>query len=71
MPQPVGRGEGSDMGWRNVTEEFSEEQRHYKDLYLAECEVLDGVGDRPGVHVDGLGREGTNVCQKEARDELT
>ena len=31
------------MGWRNVTEDFSEEQRHYKNLCLEECEVLDGV----------------------------
>lgn len=30
------------MAWRNVTEDFSEEQRHYKNLYLEECEVLDG-----------------------------
>lgn len=43
------------MGWINVTEEFSEEQRHYKNLYLEECEVLDGrvevsifVADLPG-----------------------
>ncbi len=31
------------MGWRNVTEEFTKGQRHYKNLYLEECEVLDGV----------------------------
>ncbi len=30
------------MEWRNVTETFSEEERHYKNLYLEECEVLDG-----------------------------
>ena len=28
------------MQWRNVTEEFSEDQRHYKNTYLEICEVM-------------------------------
>ena len=30
------------MEWEDVTAEFSEEERHYKSLYLDTCEVLDG-----------------------------
>lgn len=29
--------------WRNVTESFSERQRHYKNTYLEICEVFDEV----------------------------
>jgi len=29
--------------WKNVTETFSNEQRHYKNTYLEKCEVYDGV----------------------------
>lgn len=43
---PIGQREGDHaMGWRNVTEEFSEERRHYKNLYLEECEVLDSEAE--------------------------
>ena len=27
--------------WRNVTNTFSEERRHYRDTYLEICEVYD------------------------------
>ena len=29
--------------WRNVTGTFSEDQRHYKDVYLEICEVYDEI----------------------------
>ena len=29
--------------WENVTESFSEEERHYKDTYLEVNEVYDGI----------------------------
>ena len=29
--------------WRNVTETFSEKQRHYKDVYLEICWVFDEI----------------------------
>jgi len=29
--------------WRNVTETFSDEHRHYKSLYLEVCEVYDEI----------------------------
>lgn len=29
--------------WRNVTDSFSEEQRHYKNTYMEICEVYDEV----------------------------
>ena len=29
--------------WDDVTETFSDEQRHYRDLYLETCEVYDGT----------------------------
>lgn len=29
--------------WKDVTDTFSESQRHYKNTYLEICEVLDGV----------------------------
>ena len=27
--------------WKNVTDSFSEEQRHYKNTYMEICEVFD------------------------------
>jgi len=29
--------------WENVTETFSDKQRHYKDVYLESCEVYDEI----------------------------
>jgi hypothetical protein len=29
--------------WKNVTEAFSDKQRHYKNMYLETCEVYDEV----------------------------
>ena len=29
--------------WKNVTDSFSEEQRHYKNTYMEICEVYDEV----------------------------
>ena len=29
--------------WKNVTETFSDEQRHYKNMYLETCEVYDEI----------------------------
>ena len=29
--------------WKNVTETFSDKQRHYKNIYLETCEVYDEV----------------------------
>jgi len=29
--------------WRNVTGTFSDEQRHYKNMYLETCEVFDEI----------------------------
>ena len=29
--------------WKNVTVTFSDEQRHYKNIYLEICEVYDEV----------------------------
>ena len=29
--------------WKNVTETFSDKQRHYKSLYLETCEVFDEI----------------------------
>ena len=29
--------------WENVTESFSEDERHYKDTYLEINEVYDGI----------------------------
>ena len=29
--------------WENITETFSDEQRHYKNMYLETCEVYDEI----------------------------
>jgi len=32
-----------EKSWENVTESFSEEEKHYRNMYLEICEIYDGI----------------------------